>query len=104
MAVSDQCYFNGEFYQATQATAAGQSPATAPGKWSRVQIPARWRWLLSRLTYAHMLELDGQTEKSSVHRNVGMNDERRGLVSVTRVEANREGFLERPSVRQRSQV
>ena len=98
--MADQCYFNGEFYQCTTPTAAGESPDTAPQKWSRVQVPARWRWMLSRLTYAHLLELDGQTEKSITQRNVAITDERRGLDAVTRVEANREGFLERPSVRQ----
>jgi hypothetical protein len=96
-----QCYFNGDFYQAKAATTAGQSPATHPELWSKVQIPARWRWLLSRLTYANLLELDGQTDKSAAIRDSALNDERRGLDMIIRVEANRETRLERPAVRLR---
>lgn len=101
--MANQCYFNGNFYQCVTATSAGESPATAPAKWSLVQIPARWRWLLVRLTYSHLLELDGQTDKSMEQRQLVIDDERRGLDQAIRVEANKEAFLARPHVRMSNQ-
>lgn len=95
----DQCYFNGNYYQAAAATTAGQSPATTPASWSLVQIPARFRWLLAHLTYANLLEIDGQKDKAVAERQATMQDDRRGLDVVIRAEANGETFLERPSVR-----
>lgn len=102
--MADQCYQGGEFYQCVTATVAGESPSTAPTKWARVQIPARWRWMLAKLTYANLLELDGQKDKALAERAVAIGDERRGLDFVIRTEANRERFLERPEVRQREFV
>jgi hypothetical protein len=102
--MSDQCYFEGDFYQCTAATSAGESPASAPAKWGKVQIPAQWRWMLARLTYANLLELDGQTDKAMAARSLAIGDERRGLDWMIRLEANRERFLQRPHLRQRNFV
>jgi hypothetical protein len=98
--VADQCYFNGNFYQCVTATNAGESPDSAPAKWSQVQIPARWRWVLARLTYANLLELDGQKDKANAERMNALQDDRRGLDMMIRTEASRERFLERPKVQQ----
>lgn len=99
----DQCYFTdaagrGNFFQATAATTAGQSPATTPVSWSLVQIPAEWRWALAKLTYANALEMDGQKDKGAAEHQEAVEDERRGLHQMILREANRERFLERPSV------
>ena len=100
----DQCYYNGNFYQAKAAVSAGQSPATNPDLWSLVQIPARWRWILSKLTYANLLELDGQKDKANDEHDRAVGDERNGLDRLLRLEANKDIFRERPSVRGRSYV
>jgi hypothetical protein len=100
----DQCYFNGNFYQCAQATSAGESPASAPAKWCMVAIPDRWRWVLARLTYANLLELDGQKDKANAERANAIGDERRGLDWMIRTEANQQRFLERPQVRLREFV
>jgi len=96
-----QCYFNGNFYQAKATTTAGKSPATNPELWSLVKIPARFRWLLTKLTYANLLEIDGQKDKANDERAGAINDERRGLDILIRSEANREGRLERPAIQLR---
>ena len=100
----DQCYFKGNFYQCAVNTAPGESPATTPGSWRRVQIPARFRWVLAKLTYAGLLEVDGQKDKATAERQTAMQDDRRGLDLMIRAEANTETFLERPTVRQREFV
>lgn len=92
----DQCYFNGNFYQCRTATVAGESPLNAPAKWSQIAIPKDWRWVLARLTYANLLELDGQKDKAMAERALAVSDERRGLDFMVRREANRERHLERP--------
>ena len=99
--MADQVYYNGDFYQVKTATAEGENPTNASAKFSKVQIPARWRWILSKLTYANLLEADGQKDKAMAERAIAMGDERRGLDYIIREAANREGFLERPHVRQR---
>lgn len=94
--MADQCYFNGNFYQCKSATTAGESPLTAPAKWSLVQIPRDWRWVLTRLTYANLLEVDGQKDKAMTERALAIGDDRRGLDFMVRREANSDRFTERP--------
>ena len=89
-AVLDQCYFNGDFYQAVVATNAGDTPLSAPAKWCKVQVPAAWRWVLTQLTYAHLLELDGQSDKAADTRKKALESERIGLTDMIRREANAE--------------
>jgi hypothetical protein len=96
---NNQCYFNGDFYQCATATNAGESPATAPAKWRRVNIPQDWRWFLTQLTYAHLLELDGQTDKAATTRTKALESDRIGLTATIRREAQAEmSSLGRPSV------
>jgi hypothetical protein len=96
--IPQQCYFNGNFYQCVTDAAPGESPDTAPDKWSLVQFPARWRWVLAKLTYANLLELDGQKDKATMERAAAIDDDRRGLDRMIRNEATNERFLERPQV------
>lgn len=102
--MADQFYFNGNFYQTKIESWPGETPLTNPEKFSLVQIPARWRWLLAKLTYANLLELDGQKDKAIAERASAIGDERNGLDWLIRVAANKEGFLERPKLRQRNFV
>lgn len=94
----NQCYFNGDFYQCVIATNPGDTPLTAPTKWRKIQIPAKWRWAMAHLTYAHLLELDGQKDKSMEERQAAMQTERVGLDDLVRREATSERWLERPCV------
>jgi hypothetical protein len=100
--VANQCYFDGDFWQCVVATSAGESPATHPGKWRRIQIPKEWRWVLGQLTYAHLLEMDGQMDKANAVRARAQDAPRRGLNDLIRREANRERHLVRPDVQTRN--
>lgn len=89
--MSDQIYFtDGNFYQCVTAAVAGESPTTAPTKWRTITLPSKWRWALARLTYAHLLMLDGQTDKASVASAQAYGRERTGLDDLIRAEANEE--------------
>lgn len=97
--MADQCYHNGDFYQALEATAAGESPTTHPDKWAKIRIPAKFRWVLARLTHAHLLELDGQMDKAMAVRANAIGAQRVGLDDLIREEANRdEASRGRPNV------
>ncbi len=93
--MANQCYFNGDFYQCATATSAGESPSTAPAKWRRIQIPKRFRRVLARLTYGHLLELDGQKDKSMAELNSARDD----LASLVQEALSAEHSLDRPEVR-----
>lgn len=69
--MDNQCYFNGEFWQCVTTTVAGESPTSAPAKWRKIRIPKEWRRVLAKLTFANLLELDGQTDKAKIHRDTG---------------------------------
>lgn len=69
--MDNQSYYNGDFWQCVTDTNAGESPDTAPAKWRRIQIPREWRRVLAKLTFANLLELDGQTDKANLHRSAG---------------------------------
>ena len=94
--MADQILFEGDYYQAVfNSTAPGQSPLTHPLNWSRVLIPRRWRPVLARLTYAHLLELDGQKEKADLERNVALTIPRTGLEDMVRADAQLEQWRAR---------
>jgi hypothetical protein len=96
--MSNQAYYNGNFWQALVTTNPGDTPDSAPASWNLIPIPARFRFALSQLTYSHMLALDGQGDKAAAARNTAMVTERVGLDDLARKEANSERWLERPSV------
>jgi hypothetical protein len=69
--MDNQIYFNGDFWQCVTATTAGESPTSAAAKWRKLRIPKEWRRVLAKLTFANLLELDGQTDKAKIHRDTG---------------------------------
>ena len=97
--MADQCYHNGDFYQCITATAAGESPTTTPASWARVRIPRKFRWVLAQLTYAHLLELDGQLDKALVVRERALAAQRIGLDALIRAEYGEEANRTRPHVK-----
>lgn len=86
----DQAYYDGDFWQARTLALPGESPGTNPEKWARITLLAKWRFPLTRLTYAHLLTLDGQTDKAAIERSVAYGRERIGLDDLIREEATAE--------------
>lgn len=62
-----QAYYNGEWYTATEVTAAGESPAGYPEKWQRLAIPAIFERFIVARAYSILLDAEGQTEKAIVN-------------------------------------
>lgn len=56
--------YEGDYWTATAATTAGQSPETHPSKWERVEFPAFLRPHVAQAAYADWLRADGQTDKA----------------------------------------
>lgn len=75
-AVGDQVYYqgaaSGDFYDAVEATSAGESPESAIEKWSLVELPAYFHGFLSRGIYADWLRSDGQGDKADMQENAAM--------------------------------
>jgi hypothetical protein len=92
-----QAFYNGDVYQCITDADVNQSPATHPAKWSRIQIPKAWRAVLARLTYAHLLELDGQKDKA-VAELAAAREGDHGLDDLIRDEARGEEWRCRPNV------
>ena len=91
----NQCYHNGSFFQCVEATSGpAQSPTTAPDKWSEILLPKEWRPVLTRFTFANLLELDGQKEKAVVERA----EAQMLLDELVRLAANKESWRQRPNV------
>lgn len=90
----NQCFYpddvTGEFYQCATLTAAGESPASTPAKWKLVRIPAAFRPILAQLTFAELLDLDGQGDKAAAARAYGANK----LDQLVRTLANKEEHRE----------
>jgi hypothetical protein len=63
-AAGDQVYYlgtsGGDFWNVLGATSAGETPASAPAKFSRVEIPAWLSSALARATYADWLRSNGK--------------------------------------------
>jgi len=90
----NQCYYNGDFWQAAVATVPGESPETQPTAWVKIAIPGKWRWALANLTYAGLLAIDGQTDKATVARSGAYGREAVGVDDLVRAEANEESRRE----------
>lgn len=95
----NQAYFNGNYWQASADTIAGQSPATTPGSWRKIRIPKAWRLALTGMAYAECLKIDGQTEKAATEKAAALDMERTGLSDLVRLAANQEQRRQRPNVR-----
>lgn len=60
-----QAYFNGDFWEATELTAPGESPATTPAKWRKIEIPRIFERFLVQRAYAALLPAEGQNDKAA---------------------------------------
>lgn len=71
-AAGDQVYYTagaeglgvGNFYEASAATVAGESPASTPAKWGLVELPYIFRGWMIQAGYADWLTGDGQGDKA----------------------------------------
>lgn len=95
-----QAYFaidgvEGDFYDCIAAAAAGESPATNPEKWRRVDIPAAFEEYLIERAVAILQVGEGQSDKS----RAGSKDASAILEELIYRERNvRSGRLNRPKV------
>jgi hypothetical protein len=60
--VSDQVYFNGNFYDANASVAVNESPTVASSKWDLVKIPKIFQNYLIRGVFADYLRATGDNE------------------------------------------
>jgi hypothetical protein len=66
--MASHVYFNGDWYDCTVTTSAGESPATAPTKWSIVGIPVQFERYLIEAACAAALKGDGAREHAAAAR------------------------------------
>lgn len=92
--MASQVYYDGDFWDCIAATAPGESPATHPAKWARVEIPQFLERALVQAAYAELLVREGQNDKRLQEEAAaqGLLEER-----IT-VERMMEGDFERPTV------
>lgn len=85
--MASQVYFEtngeGDLYYATQTTTPGDSPATAPDKWARLEIPARARSFLRLAAAAIVRRGNGEQEAALALQALA----RRELQETTRLAA-----------------
>lgn len=67
--MASQAYFatdgvEADFYDCIDAAAAGESPATNPEKWRRIEIPAVYEWFLVSRAASLLLPGEGQSDKA----------------------------------------
>jgi hypothetical protein len=62
----DQAQFEGDFYECSAAADAGESPATQPAKWRKVEIPREFERYLKVGAYSDWLLNQKQNEKAAV--------------------------------------
>jgi len=68
--MASQCYYDGDFWDATQAVAPGESPGTHPQKWRRLTLPLAFREYLTLKSVAVLMAGLGQQEKALGMRGV----------------------------------
>lgn len=61
--MASQVYFQGNLYDCVETTAPGETPATAPTKWRKVEFPRDCLRFIPQAALALLMESDGQTDK-----------------------------------------
>ena len=61
--MASQVYYDGDFYDCLAATAPGESPATHPAKWAKVQLPRLFERAAAQYGFAFSLPREGQNDK-----------------------------------------
>lgn len=63
--MASQCYYDGDFWAATEDVSAGETPS-ASSKWRRLEIPAQFERVLILSAVSQVEMHRGQHEKSSL--------------------------------------
>lgn len=61
--MASQAYFQGDWYNAIAQASAGESPATNPEKWVKIEIPYYFGRFVTEKANAYLLGADGQSDK-----------------------------------------
>jgi hypothetical protein len=61
--MASQVYFQGNLWDCVETTSPGETPATAPAKWRKVEIPRDCLRFVPQGALALLMESDGQTDK-----------------------------------------
>jgi len=64
--MATQAYWQGDWYEATDTTAAGESPTQFPDKWRKIEIPQKFRRFITERAAATVLEVVGQNDKATI--------------------------------------
>ncbi|MBF8281271.1 MAG: hypothetical protein HW378_186 [Anaerolineales bacterium] len=92
--MASQVYYAGDFYDCIVATAPGESPATHPAKWARVEIPRLFERALVQGAFAETLLREGQMDKRRGEEALFKDD----LDEITADQMIHEADWERPVV------
>jgi hypothetical protein len=63
----------GDFYECVSAASPGQSPATHPAKWVKIEIPAFLREAVVEIAAGQLLQVDGQSDKRAAAKREGQD-------------------------------
>lgn len=61
--MASQAYYEGDWYECVAATAAGESPASHPAKWRKLEIPNFAARPIVEIAIGSLLAADGQNDK-----------------------------------------
>lgn len=88
--MASQVYFQGWFWDCVETTSPGETPATAPTKWRRVDLPRDCMRFVPQGTLALLLDGDGQGDKrlAAERRAEGLLKESVRVMSRTRAHPN----------------
>lgn len=64
--MASQVYYNGDWYECVTATSAGESPASHPAKWAKLEIPYAFGRFLQRRAASLLLAEEGQQDKQAI--------------------------------------
>lgn len=69
--MASQAYYEGDWYECVANAAAGESPATHPAKWNKLQIPNFLARPIVEIAIGSLLRTDGQNDKQTAQVRAG---------------------------------
>ncbi len=71
--MASQAYYEGDWYECVANTAAGESPASHPAKWNKLEIPNFAARPIVEIAIGSLLGADGQNDKRRAQVTAGEN-------------------------------